>query len=154
MNLSSRNPQSCDTFLVLKSNGTAIFGKNSDRPQDEVHSIRFYPRHRRQTIDEKVCMTHGLQLPQVEETYAVILSQPHWMFGAEMGANEFGLVIGNEAIFSKDTEKINAKCNPRTTMLGMDYVRLGLERAKTAYEALKVITTLLEKFGQGGGENF
>lgn len=29
-------------------------------------------------------------------------------------------------------------------------VRLGLERSKTAKEALDVITALLEKYGQGG----
>jgi len=32
----------------------------------------------------------------------------------------------------------------------MDLVRLGLERAKSAKEALQVITQLLEKYGQGG----
>ena len=36
-------------------------------------------------------------------------------------------------------------------LIGMDLLRLALERGKTAYEAMHVITYLLEKYGQGGG---
>ena len=36
-------------------------------------------------------------------------------------------------------------------MLGMDLVRLALERATTAREGVEVITALLEAHGQGGG---
>src|SRR5207248_9110898 len=42
---------------------------------------------------------------------------------------------------------------PRGTpaaLLGMDLVRLGLERGRDADEALAVMTTLLEAHGQGG----
>ena len=35
-------------------------------------------------------------------------------------------------------------------MLGMDLLRLGLERASSAKEALNVITGLLETYGQVG----
>lgn len=35
-------PQSCDTFVVLPpltKDGSVIFGKNSDRPQNEVQEV-------------------------------------------------------------------------------------------------------------------
>ena len=42
----SRVLKSCDTFVVLNpltENGSIIFGKNSDRPKEEVQDIAFYP---------------------------------------------------------------------------------------------------------------
>jgi secernin len=82
---------------------------------------------------------------KARETAAVILSKPSWMWGAEMGANNYGVCIGNEAVWTRLDEDLEDK-----KLLGMDLVRLGLERGKTAREALNVITTLLEKYGQGG----
>ena len=35
--------------------------------------------------------------------------------------------------------------------IGMDLVRLVLERAKTSREAVDICSNLLEQFGQGGG---
>mmetsp|Transcript_50023 Transcript_50023/g.121200 ORF Transcript_50023/g.121200 Transcript_50023/m.121200 type:complete len:794 (-) Transcript_50023:97-2478(-) len=68
------------------------------------------------------------------------------MWGAEHGTNEHGVVIGNEAVWTKaDDEDLATK-----RLLGMDLLRLGLERGRTALEALTVITTLLEEHGQGG----
>jgi len=83
---------------------------------------------------------------QVGKSNAVILSKPAWMWGAEMGANEHGVCIGNEAVFTKLLEKEGLE----EKLLGMDLVRLALERAKSADEAVTVITDLLEKYGQGG----
>ena len=52
------------------------------------------------------------------------------MWGAEMGANEHGVVIGNEAVWTKVDE-----INDPPSLLGMDLVRLGLERGSTALQA-------------------
>jgi len=137
----------CDTFIALGSatkNGKVIFGKNSDRPYSEKQTIDYFPRER-YLNESKVKCTH-ISIPQVTETAAVILSQPFWIWGAEMGANEYGVVIGNEAIATKEPIKDMG-------LLGMDFVRLGLERGKTAKEALDVVIDLLEKYGQGGAHH-
>lgn len=156
-----------------------VFGKNSDRPNEEVlrrsHSGRASrcrspprvergPRRRRLTrhgfqVHEIVrcsskshepgtkVQTQYIQIPQAEKTHAIVLSRPAWLWGAEMGANEHGLCAGNEAVFSREA----AACDDgKERLLGMDLVRLVLERARTAREAVDVAAALLEAHGQGG----
>ena len=134
----------CDTFIALPDatlDGVLIFGKNSDRPEGEVQDVVSHPAQQHMSGATLQCTY--LQIPQARQTYAVILSRPRWMWGTEMGANEHGVVIGNEAVWT--TEPI-----AETGLLGMDLVRLGLERGATAYAALQVIVDLMEEYGQGG----
>ncbi|MEE8495547.1 MAG: hypothetical protein V3S21_03640 [Xanthomonadales bacterium] len=134
----------CDTFVALADatlGGEVIFGKNSDRPCGEIQGVIGFPAQRYAAHDTVQCTY--LQIPQVSQTFAVILSKPSWMWGAEMGANEHGVVIGNEAVWT--TEAYG-----ETGLLGMDLVRLGLERGATAYDALHLIVDLMAEYGQGG----
>jgi dipeptidase len=54
------------------------------------------------------------------------------------------LVIGNEAVFTK------LPYEKEPGLIGMDLLRLGLERANTAAAAVTVMTELLTTYGQGG----
>lgn len=141
----------CDTFVALPNHttsGNLIFGKNSDREPNEAQAIIRLPA--------KSCEATSLQctyikIPQVKYTNEVILSKPFQMWGAEMGVNEHGVVIGNEAVFTKI--KFPQK---DTGLTGMDLVRIALERCENAVEARETITTLVEEYGQdacGGYEN-
>lgn len=141
----------CDTLVALPlvtKNGNLIFAKNSDREPDEAQALLHVPQAR--TLEKTVQCTF-LEIPQVSETFECILSKPFQMWGAEMGVNEHGVVIGNEAVFTKvKMEKNNHG------LTGMDLLRLALERSKTAEEAVTCITSLLEKYGQnacGGYKN-
>lgn len=129
----------CDTLVTVTDDGV-LFAKNSDRDANEAQALEWHAAadHPRGEVD----CTY-ISIPQVEHTYATVLSRPWWMFGAEMGANEHGVVIGNEAVFTKEPLGPDA-------LLGMDMVRLALERATTAHEAVGVIISLLEHYGQGG----
>lgn len=119
-----------------------IFGKNSDRPRDEVQEVTYYPAATH--LPGSVLECTYIQIPQVEQTHAVVLSKPAWMWGAEMGANDQGVCIGNEAVWTRE------EGNPGEALLGMDLLRLGLERGDSAWSALSVITELLQQHGQGG----
>uniref|UniRef100_K7FB42 Secernin-2 n=1 Tax=Pelodiscus sinensis TaxID=13735 RepID=K7FB42_PELSI len=85
-----------------------------------------------------------IEIEQAARTHAVILSRPAWLWGAEMGANEHGVCIGNEGVWTKEP------LGEGEALLGMDLVRLGLERGRSAHEALQARTALLERYGQGG----
>lgn len=138
----------CDTIVALgpaTADGSTLFGKNSDREPDEAQNLVVIPATSHPSGAEARC-TH-VSVPQVPETFAVILCNPFWMFGAEMGANEHGVMIGNEALFTRE------RVSP-TGLTGMDLLRLALERSATAREALDIIIALLEKHGQGGRHGY
>ena len=134
---------SCDNFALtaaFTSLGSNLHAKNSDRPVGEAQGLRFYPAADHPEGSMLRCT--DLMIPQVTHTYAVLGSQPYWIWGFEMGINECGVSIGNEAQGSK--------CPKETEegLLGMDLLRLGLERGAPAREAAKVITDLLARYGQ------
>ena len=135
----------CDTIVALPNSTrdkNILFGKNSDREFNEAHVVLTVPAQDHPQ-ESKVRCTY-IEIPQVAHTHAILLTKPYWIWGAEMGGNEWGVTIGNEAIFSK----VPAKKEPG--LIGMDFLRLALERSKSAEEALKVIVNLLEIHGQSG----
>ena len=140
----------CDTFIagIHGKAGFRLLAKNSDREPNEAQNIVRIPRAKHS--QSNVTCTF-ITIPQAEETLEVVLSKPFQMWGAEMGMNECGLAIGNEAVFTRIGFK---KKNDGLT--GMDMVRLALERCKDAHTALDLICSLIETYGQdacGGYEN-
>src|ERR1700677_760966 len=130
----------CDTLCAPGRRGM-VFAKNSDRPPGEVQIA--WPFGRRTSAG----CTLRTQYLSIGDTgaHAAFLSSPAWLWGAEHGVNEFGVAIGNERV---STTHDAAAAKP--ALIGMDLVRLGLERARTAEEALHIITTLISTHGQGG----
>ena len=93
----------CDTSVVVGSasaDGSVIFAKNSDRPANECQPLRYYPRQS-YPARARVRCTHR-EIPQTSETLAVLGSQPWWMWGFEIGVNEAGVAIGNEAVYGRE----------------------------------------------------
>jgi secernin len=135
----------CDAAVATgahSASGRALFAKNSDRKEGECqpfvqHPAAFHPR------GATVGCTH-IAIPEVAETYGVMGHSPWWVWGFEHGVNEHGVAIGNQTVFSREDVELEPG------LIGMDLVRLGLERGRTAREAVEVIATLLEAHGQGG----
>ncbi len=135
----------CDTLVATgaaTADGSVILAKNSDREPNEPQPLTYIP-HAVHPRGSRVRCTY-VELPQVPETYEVLLSRPSWLWGGEMGVNECGVAIGNEAVFTREPyEK-----GPGLT--GMDLLRLALERASSAQQALYTLVELLAAYGQGG----
>mgnify|MGYP005758864457 CR=1 FL=1 len=145
----------CDSFAVLSdisASGAAILAKNSDRPSFDCQPAAFHER-KRFPKDEKLRLAY-ITIDQVPERFATLGSSPYWCWGYETGLNEFGVAIGNEAVYTRDldesaeSEKSGKKVEKG--LLGMEILRLGLERGTTAREALSVMTELIERYGQWG----
>jgi dipeptidase len=135
----------CDTLVALgnsTSDGSVILAKNSDREPNEAHELVIIA-HATHPAGSTAQCTY-IEIPQVKETYAVLLAKPFWIWGSEMGANEKGVAIGNEALFTK------VPMEKKPGLIGMDFMRLALERAATAQAALEVMIGLLETHGQSG----
>jgi secernin len=129
----------CDT-LCVRTDGAMLFAKNSDRHPDEAQVVEW---HGRRASGGRL-RTQYLDIDD-RGAHAFLGSRPTWLWGVEHGVNEHGVAVGNEKIWTVD--------NPRrrpAALLGMDLVRLTLERARSAYDGLMFLTGLLERHGQGG----
>lgn len=134
----------CDTICIqpeLSADGSTLLAKNSDREPNEPHLIRFIPAQTYKEGESVQCTY--IRVPQAAHTNAVLLLKPDWIWGAEMGVNEHGVAMGNEAVFTKAPKGPDA-------LTGMDLLRLALERSHTAADALDTIIKLLQAYGQGG----
>ncbi|XP_060079716.1 secernin-3-like [Ylistrum balloti] len=131
-------------FPSVTANNTVIFGKNSDRPASEIQEVVYFSGAQHDPGSKVKCTF--VEIEQVEQTYNVILSKPTWCWGAEMGANDKGVCVGCTSVWTK----LCHQGEHADKLIGVDFVRLALERAKSAREGVDVITSLLEKHDQGG----
>jgi hypothetical protein len=135
----------CDVLVALApatADGTTLFAKNSDRPPAELQLLEWSPAR----VDHVVLRATHIEIPALDgPTIACVLSRPAWGWGAEHGVNEAGVAVGNTTVYTT--------LDPRGAavgLTGMDLVRLALERATTAREAVDVIVELVARHGQGG----
>ncbi|GAB1601063.1 secernin-1-like [Argonauta hians] len=124
--------------------GKTIFGKNSNRPEHEVQEVVYIPAKDHKEGEKVKCSL--IEIEQCPHTHGVVLSKPAWMWGAEMGANEYGVCIGSSIVYSR----LENQLEDVERLLAGDLLRLTLERSKCSREAVDVLTSLLSRHGQGG----
>jgi dipeptidase len=125
----------CDTVAVVPEHGPVWFAKNSDREPNELQLIEC------DTGDAAQTAPRGWPVEPPSEQ--AILSRPAWMWGAEIGVNERGVAIGNEAVFTRFPV-------PKEGRSGMEFLRIALGVSRTADDALDLLIDLTERFAQGG----
>lgn len=135
----------CDCITYLPESGKnrfSYFAKNSDREPNEIQLVEHYPKTERKG---KLRVTH-IDVSFDSDVNEIVISRPEWMWGAEMGFNEHGVNIGNEAVFTS-AKPVNKG------LLGMDLLRIALELSDSAGNAAEIIAEYLEKYGQGGSNS-
>ncbi|HHH53315.1 MAG TPA: peptidase U34, partial [Bacteroidetes bacterium] len=150
----------CDTFGFFSKvdKNRSFFAKNSDRDPGEEQIIEIVSdakeNFKTDFLPVRLKKYLNVQFPKLKEVfpkydypYAAVISRPLWIWGAEMGVNEKGVAIGNEAVFSKQPLI-------KDGLLGMDILRLALHNAASSDEAAEFIIRLLETYGQGGNGSY
>lgn len=148
-------PWSCDTFVAMADSVPGrhvLLAKNSDRPVSDTQPLRFLPR-RTARAGATLRLAHT-EIEDAEESYAHLGGSPYWCWGHEEGLNEWGVAIGNEAMFTRDwaasVSAVEGGAHRDGGILGMELLRLGLERGRTARESLDAMCSLVERHGQWG----
>ncbi|MFW2387631.1 MAG: carcinine hydrolase/isopenicillin-N N-acyltransferase family protein [Polyangiales bacterium] len=125
----------CDSVVVVPDAGPVWFAKNSDREPTEAQFLECHDGEERGEAPEG--------LPWAPGRRRLLLSRPAWMWGCEMGVNEYGVAIGNEAVFTRPRV-------PKAGYTGMDFQRVALTSCESADDALEQLIELTETFVQGG----
>lgn len=134
----------CDSFVALPSattTRTTLAAKNADCEINEAQAVLHLPR--RTYPDAAMLRATHIVIPQARQTHEVIIDKSFWTWGGEIGLNEHGLAVGNEAIFARSDEASDG-------LITGDLLRLMLERARNVDEALQVFDGVLTAHGQGG----
>ena len=134
----------CDSFVALgnsTSDGSVLLAKSADTEVNEAEHVVRIPR--RQYLDGALVRTTHLNIPQSAQTHEIILGKSFWSWGGEIGCNEHGVAVGNEAAFSNQKEGKDGVCV-------LDLLRLVLERSRSAREGVEVVARHVEAYGDGG----
>jgi dipeptidase len=132
-----------DTVVALGRatvDGHALLAHNSARPFCEGQAVCHAPG-KAHAADETV-HTQYLKLPQVRQTFTALGHQPAGQWGYTHGVNEHHVAIGHTSWRSRLQ-------GAKPGLTGIDLVRLGLERARSARQAVDLLTELIERHGQG-----
>jgi dipeptidase len=120
--------------------GRALFGHNSTRPVGEGQALCRAPG--RAFARGETVVTTNLVLPQAARTHTVLGCRAAGVWGYQHGVNQHGVALGTTPVHTKLLAD-----GPGLT--GPDLVRLGLERAASALQAVDVLTELVTRYGQG-----
>ena len=136
----------CDMVVALGRatvDGETLFGHNCNRPGGEPMELVRVPG--RVFSPGEVVPIGRLLPPQARRTWTVLAGRCPGQWGYQHGLNEHGVSAGLTSIRTRPHESDPGLSGP-------DLVRLALERASNARQAVDVLTDLAGRYGQGGAE--
>ncbi len=123
--------------------GQTLFGHNCNRPAGE--SLGLVREPGRAFAPGESLPLGGAVLPQVRHTCTVLACRRAGRWGYDHGVNEHGLAVGLTTIRTR-------LAGEHPGLRGTDLVRLTLERASGALQAVDVLTDLIARHGQADTE--
>jgi dipeptidase len=133
----------CTTFVAhgkALAGGGSVIAKNRDLGfqtliEIGIHQAATHPKG-------AVYKAAYIDIPDVEKTYKFIGSRTAGRWGYGMGINEHQVAVADNDAPSRDSLEFKAGLHDN------DLVRIVLERAKTAREAVDIIDSVVSKYGQ------
>jgi secernin len=120
--------------------GNALFGHNCNLPRGETPAL-VRAAGRDHAAGETVRVA-GLVIPQARRTHSVLATRAGRDWGYRHGVNDRGVAVGCTPIWTR-------LLGDNPSLSGPDLVRLVLERAGSALQAVEVLTDLVGRYGQG-----
>lgn len=120
--------------------GHTLFGHNNNRPMGEPQALCRVQG--RAFVPGETVRTSGVTLPQVRQTVTVIAARSGTQWGFQHGVNEHGVAVGRAPLHTR-------LAADRAGLTGPDLVRLMLERATCARQAVDLASDLISRHGQG-----
>jgi secernin len=138
------------------SDGLTLFAHNNNRPRGEFAALTLLPG--RDHAPGETAHASRCGVPEIRHTFAALVGHVHDVPGPEHvsqtcpapeevcfhGVNEKGVAIGCTTIATRIIGEGQA-------LTGPELVRMGLQRAASACQAVEVIMDLISRHGQGGG---
>jgi dipeptidase len=125
------------------ADGRTLFGHNNNRQAREGYAL--VRVEGRAYAPGETLSTGRLSLPQPRQTCTVLAGRRAGQWGYAHGINEHGVAAGVTSVRTR-------MANDRTGLSGPDLVRLALERAAGARQAVDLITDLVARHGQHADE--
>jgi hypothetical protein len=123
--------------------GHTLLAHSNHRSHGESQALALAPG-RTFAPGQTVQATH-VEVPQVRQTRTVLGGRSGMQWGYRHGVNERGVAVGVTGIHTRLEREAEG-------LTGADLVRLALERADSARQALEVLTDLIGRHGQEGEE--
>ena len=134
----------CTTFMAhgsaLAAGKGSIIAKNRDLGPNTLSEVAMHQAAHHP--EDKVYKAAYIDIPDAGYTYKFVGSRSAGRWGYGMGVNEHQVLVADNDAPTRDQLAYTKGLHDN------DYVRLILERAKTAREGVQILTSITEKYGQ------
>ncbi len=134
----------CTTFVAngkaLAAGQGSLISKNRDLGRNTISEVAMEEGGR--TAQGDVYRGAYIDIPAAVETYRFVGSRSAGRWGYGQGINEFQVLVSDNDAPTRDELAFKAGLHDN------DYIRIVLERARTAREGVEVLTSITEQYGQ------